>query len=149
MALIRCSILAVVAVSALTAGCASPGDHLADGHPSRSARRSARQLARANAESLPTDMGAPLADLPSSPQAAGLSIDVPIASIAAEPDGRAVLEKDMPGLLERPEFPPFKSMSLKALAGVAHGRNSTAKLNEVEADLMKAGHGAQPLRPDR
>ena len=83
-------------------------------------------------------MGAPLADPSVGGQATGLSIDVPIGSIAAKPDGRAVLEKDLPGLLERPEFPMFKSMSLKTLAGVSHGRISNAKLNEVEADLTKA-----------
>jgi hypothetical protein len=68
--------------------------------------------------------------------ARGLSVDTPIAVIAADPAGKAVLEHDLPGLLERPEYGLFKSMSLKALVPLSNGEITPAKLAEVQRDLQ-------------
>ena len=139
-----CALVSLFGVAGVLEGCASDATHVAAAHPSRSARRAEHQLAEANAEPMPSDLGAPLPQPPADASARQLSIDMPIGSIAAKPDGRAVLDKDLPGLCERPEFTMFKSMSLKALAGMSGGKISTAKLNQVQADLLKLNSPQSP-----
>jgi hypothetical protein len=86
---------------------------------------------------MPDDLGRPLDGvIPTRKPIGGvMTLDTPIADIAADPRGRAVLEKDLPGLCERPEFVMFKSMSLPQLATMSHGKLTQADLNEVRADL--------------
>ena len=89
----------------------------------------------------PDDLGAPRDGAPvgETPEAApaGMSIKTPIAAIAASPQGRAVLDRDLPGLLQRPEFTMFKGMSPATLAGLSHGRINQAKMNRLQTDLVK------------
>jgi hypothetical protein len=87
---------------------------------------------------MPADLGAPLGPVEQArPTGKPLSIDMPIAKIAAKPQGKAVLDQDIPGLCERPEYVMFKGMTLKKLAGLSGGRISHATLNQIQADLVK------------
>ena len=88
-------------------------------------------------DDLPADLGAPLIGMPIQNEVRKLSIEAPIGSIAARPDGRAVLDRDLPGLCERPEFGMFKSLSLKSLASMSHGRITRSKLHQLQDDLVK------------
>ncbi len=64
-----------------------------------------------------------------------LSIDMPVGAICASPDGRAVLDRDLPGLSTHPDFAMFKSMSLKTLAAMSNGKITPSELAKVQADL--------------
>lgn len=91
---------------------------------------------------MPDDLGAPLNSVTEQPEPTTphtLSVDTPVGVIASVPQGKAVLERDLPGLCERPEFIMFKGMSLTKLATLSHGRISEAKLSRVQADLTRAG----------
>jgi hypothetical protein len=130
--------LAIIGFTAAASlgGCASPDRPSLAAAPSQDAARTA--VANMRDSDMPDDMGKPLTqDEPDRRGARVLSIDMSISSIAAAPAGKAVLEHDLPGLCERPEFGMFKGMSLKTLAGMSGGKISTAKLNQVQADLVK------------
>lgn len=60
----------------------------------------------------------------------------PVEKIAADPDGAAVLNKDMPGLLTHPSYPDFKGMSLHQLQEMSGGDMSKEDVEKTEADLM-------------
>ncbi len=66
---------------------------------------------------------------------AGLSLDTPIAEIAAAPAGKAVLETQLPGLLTHPAYETFKAFSLKALQPYSNGLITDERLAAVEAGL--------------
>ena len=63
------------------------------------------------------------------------TVDTPIETIAADPAGKAVLDKDMPGLTSHEAYDSFKSMSLKAVQPMSNGAISDAALAKVQADL--------------
>jgi hypothetical protein len=58
-----------------------------------------------------------------------------IESICATPAGKAVLDRDLPGLTTRPEFPMFKAMTLKQIEPMSKGHITDAVLAKVQADL--------------
>jgi hypothetical protein len=64
------------------------------------------------------------------------TLDTPIAVIAADPGGAAVLNMDLPGLLADPSYSEFKGMSLKRLASLSGGRLDQQSLAQTEADLQ-------------
>ena len=66
-----------------------------------------------------------------------LSSWTPIAEICANPEGRAVLDRDLPGLTERPEYEFFKHMSLRTLKTMSRGRMSDDDVAKVDADLAR------------
>ena len=66
---------------------------------------------------------------------ASLSLDTPIAEIAAAPAGKAVLDKQLPGLLTHPAYETFKAISLKALQPFSNGLITDERLAAVEAGL--------------
>lgn len=84
----------------------------------------------------PTPAPAPAAtpDAAATP-AAKLTVDTPVETIAADPAGKAVLEKDIPGITSHPMYDSFKSMSLKALQPMSSGALTDEMLNKVAADL--------------
>ncbi|WP_174301771.1 hypothetical protein [Caulobacter sp. S45] len=95
---------------------------------------------------MPEDMGAPIAGDASKEQARAsgmdrqaqkLSVDTPIDVIASSPQGRAVLEHELPGLCERPEYVMFRTMSPAKLALLSNGRISRSKLTRLQAHLTK------------
>ena len=63
------------------------------------------------------------------------TIDTPIETIAANPAGKAVLDKDLPGLTTHEAYDSFKSMSLKDVQPMSNGAISDAALAEAGADL--------------
>ena len=65
------------------------------------------------------------------------SLDTPVEKIAANPDGKAVLARDMPGLMSSPSYMLFSDMSLSQIASLSGGRLTKTKLNQVEADLAQ------------
>ncbi len=98
---------------------------------------------------LPDDLGAPLPGAAPEPAAAPakvLSVNTPIWMVAANPQGRAVLEQQLPGLCERPEFVMFKGMSLAKLAVLSRGQISVSDLAKIEIDLTKVSLSDMPVR---
>ena len=72
---------------------------------------------------------------PAAAAAASLNLDTPIAEIAAAPAGKAVLDKELPGLLTHPAYDTFKAFSLKALQPYSNGLITDERLAAVEAEL--------------
>lgn len=66
---------------------------------------------------------------------AKLNLDTPIEQIVANPAGKAVLDKDAPGLTNHPMYDQFKSMSLKDLAPMSQGKLDDAALKKIGDDL--------------
>lgn len=75
------------------------------------------------------------ASLPACAQAA-FDGDTPVEKIAANPDGAAVLNRDIPGLLGDAQYPLFKTMSLKQLQEASDGELSADMVNKAVADLQ-------------
>ena len=110
-------------------------------------RSSATAAAPTNDDmAMPDDMGAPIAGAPSesapppsptSGQVQRLSVNTPIGVIASTPEGKAALERELPGLCERPEYVMFRTMSPAKLALLSNGRISQAKLIHLQAHLTK------------
>ena len=71
------------------------------------------------------------------PVAKPLSSNSAIAEICAHPEGKAVLDRDLPGLTERPEYDFFKHMSLQTLRKMSRGQMSADDVAKVDADLAK------------
>ena len=63
------------------------------------------------------------------------SLNTPVEKIASNPGGKAILNRDMPGLISNPSYMLFSDMSLSQLATLSGGRLTKTKLNQVEADL--------------
>jgi hypothetical protein len=64
-----------------------------------------------------------------------LSLDTPIEQVAAVPAGKAVLDKDIPGLLTHPAYDQFKGMSLKEVQPMSQGAITDDMLAKTGADL--------------
>ena len=64
-----------------------------------------------------------------------LTLDTPVERICADPAGRAVMDRDLPGLSTHPDYAMFKSMSLKTLAGMSGGKITPTDLAKVQTDL--------------
>jgi len=62
--------------------------------------------------------------------------DTPVEKIAADPNGAAVLNKDIPGLLGDAQYPLFKTMSLKQLQEASDGELSTDAVDKAVTDLQ-------------
>jgi hypothetical protein len=62
-------------------------------------------------------------------------LDVSIEEIAATMGGCAVLDKDFPGLRAHAMYHVFKTMSLRRIAAMSHGRITTAMLAQARTDL--------------
>ena len=75
------------------------------------------------------------------PAAAGaLSVEsTPIETIVANPAGKAVLDKDLPGLTTHEAYEQFKAMTLAQVAPMSQGAITPEALKTVQADLDKIG----------
>jgi hypothetical protein len=80
---------------------------------------------------MPAELRPPAPPAPPGP----LSLNTPIEAICALPAGKAVLDRDLPGLTARPEFAMFKAMTLKQLQPMSRGHITEATLARVAADL--------------
>ncbi|MDD2704879.1 MAG: hypothetical protein PHU07_06050 [Acidocella sp.] len=65
------------------------------------------------------------------------SLDTPVSKIAADQGGKAVLERDVPGLMSSSSYILLEGMSLAQIAPLSGGRISRTKLDQVQADLAK------------
>jgi hypothetical protein len=65
------------------------------------------------------------------------SLDTPVEHIAADPRGKAILERDIPGLMSSRSYLLFEDMSLSQIATVSGGRLAKDKLDLVQADLSQ------------
>lgn len=79
---------------------------------------------------------APTADAHAS---AALDGSSPIEAIAANPAGKAALDKNFPDLSAHPAYEQFKGMSLRDLAPLSGGIITDEKIAALEASL-KASH---------
>jgi hypothetical protein len=67
-----------------------------------------------------------------------VSVDkTPISDLAAKPETKAILDKDVPGLTAHPAFDQFKGMTLKDLQPMSQGQLTDAQIAAVQADLDK------------
>ena len=64
-----------------------------------------------------------------------LTLDTPVEVIVARPEGKAVLEANLPGITTHEHYEMFKAMSLRQLAGMAPERLPPEALAKVEAGL--------------
>jgi hypothetical protein len=79
---------------------------------------------------------APAATPPAAVAPAGpLSLDTPIEDIVANPAGKAVLDKDIPGLTTHPAYDQFKGMSLKEVQPMSQGALTDDMLKKTGDDL--------------
>jgi hypothetical protein len=65
------------------------------------------------------------------------SLDTPLDRIAADKRGKAILDRDLPGLMTSRSYVLFDDMSLTQIAMMSGGRLNQTKLNLVEADLAQ------------
>lgn len=85
------------------------------------------------------------ADAPQSeveaPQAA-FTLDTPIEVLAADAEARAVLERELPGLIGHERYEQFKTMSLKALQPFSGGLITAERLTAVETALAERANSS-------
>jgi hypothetical protein len=65
------------------------------------------------------------------------TLDTPVNRIAADPNGKAILDRDVPGLMASKEYPLFDDMSLSQIAIMSGGKLTKVKLNLVQSDLVE------------
>jgi len=65
----------------------------------------------------------------------GFGIDAPIRDLLNNPATLAVLQKDMPGMVDDPQLDMVRSMSLRQIAEYPQAGLDEAKLKSIEADL--------------
>jgi hypothetical protein len=82
-----------------------------------------------------TQAVAPAPAKPAKPRV--FTLDTPVERIAADPQGRAVLERDVPGLMANKEYALFDDMSLSEIALMSGGRLTKSKLALVKSDLIE------------
>ena len=69
------------------------------------------------------------------PQPSNSTLDVPIEEIAASSSGRAILDKDFPGLRAHPMYGFAKVMTLNQIAAMSNGRITPDMLAQARTDL--------------
>ncbi|MEI9995161.1 MAG: hypothetical protein WDM91_11245 [Rhizomicrobium sp.] len=84
------------------------------------------------------DTAVPPADRPPVP-AGGFDADTPIEALVADPAAKAVLMKDVPHLLEHPDYESFKMMSLNELQPISKGTITDEILDRINKDLKALG----------
>jgi hypothetical protein len=93
-------------------------------------------LALAAAPALAQDAHAGHAGHAASASAAKLSAaDTPIADIAAKAEGKAALDKNLPGLTTHEAYEQFKGMSLKQVQPMSQGAITDEQIAALQADL--------------
>ena len=79
-----------------------------------------------------------LAQAPAAAPAAASAENTPIADIAATPEGKAALDKNLPGLTTHEAYEQFKTMSLKQVQPMSGGAITDDQIKALQADLDKA-----------
>jgi hypothetical protein len=75
-------------------------------------------------------------DKPAPAAATSYGEDTPLETLAADPAAKAVINKDLPGLLTDAQYPMFKRMSLKTLQEASGGDLSKEDVEKTVADLQ-------------
>ncbi|WP_333807755.1 hypothetical protein [Phenylobacterium sp.] len=76
------------------------------------------------------------------------SVDsTPISELAADPAGKAALDKELPGLTEHPAYEQFKGMTLRQLQPMSGGVLTDEKLAAIQKDLDTAPASAPAQAP--
>jgi putative polyketide hydroxylase len=75
------------------------------------------------------------------------SLDAPIATIAADPAGKAVLDSILPQVMSHANYDAFKSMSLRQLRPLSQGQITDEALAKTESDLAAMRYDATPSDP--
>jgi hypothetical protein len=63
-------------------------------------------------------------------------LDIPIASLIANPATKRVLDRDLPGLSEDKNLPKFQKLTLRQFQPLTGGQLTDALLKKVETDLQ-------------
>jgi hypothetical protein len=71
------------------------------------------------------------------PRAPAFTLDTPVEHIAANRRGKAILERDLPGLMASRSYLLFDDMSLSEIASLSSGQLTQTKLDRVAADLSQ------------
>ena len=66
----------------------------------------------------------------------GVGIDSPIRDLLNNPATVAVLQKDMPGMVDDPQLDMVRSMTLRQIAKFPQAHLDNAKLRSIQADLL-------------
>ena len=90
------------------------------------------------------DASSDVPDFPSAPGASAMpaavmlcyDLNTPIQTLALNPATAAIVDANIPGLLEDSNYSLFKGMSLKAVASLSNGQIS-AKMLQTTADALK------------
>lgn len=78
---------------------------------------------------------APAAPAPTTTPAAKFTLDTPLETIVADPAGKAIIDKDLPGTTTHPMYDQFKGMSLTQIAPMAADKLTPDVLAKVKTDL--------------
>ena len=81
------------------------------------------------------DFPANLEASPASVSVLGYGLDTHIQTLATNPATAAILDANIPGLLEDPNYDFFKGMSLKTVASLSRGQITGATLQTIAAQL--------------
>jgi uncharacterized iron-regulated protein len=85
----------------------------------------------------PAAFAADSAPAPAAAAAVAFSADTPIETIVANAQGKAALDKVVPGLTAHPQFEAFKSLSLRQLQPYSEGKITDDVLKAIDAELAK------------
>lgn len=86
----------------------------------------------------PATAQTPAAPAAPAASAAVSAADTPIADIAATAEGKAALDKNLPGLTTHEAYEQFKGMSLKQVQPMSQGAITDDQIKALQADLDKA-----------
>jgi hypothetical protein len=86
----------------------------------------------------PASKPAAAAPAATAPASGALSVETtPIADLAANPEAKAALDKNIPGLTTHEAYDQFKTMSLRQVQPMSQGALTEEMLAAVQADLDK------------
>jgi len=71
------------------------------------------------------------------PEGRMFSLDTPVEKIAADGRGKAVLNRDLPGLMASSQYVLFEDMSLAQIATLSSGQLTKSKMDLVAVDLSE------------
>jgi hypothetical protein len=74
--------------------------------------------------------------------APNFSLDTPVDRIAANQRGKAILDRDLPGLMASQSYLLFDDMSLSEIASLSGGLLTKTKLDLVQNDLTQLSREA-------
>ena len=72
-----------------------------------------------------------------SPPGPAFSLSTPVHIIAADPRGKAILLRDVPGLMASRSYILFDDMSLSQIASLSGGKLTSAKLDRLQNDFAE------------